>query len=123
MTDATNLTIIAFQTGKYYAANGQRVAATRLDNGRVLFVDIDRNITGVTDKIPGSGLTTYKVMNCYDSGHYNHATCHALIDSSDGFTSAEWTTLLYRYETLIHALRRAAAAVPAPHGLTHRAIA
>lgn len=39
---------VAFNTGRAYTKNGQRIAARVLDDGRVLFVDVDRNISGVT---------------------------------------------------------------------------
>ena len=56
--------ILAFNTGRGYTTHGQRIAATQLDDGRVLFVDIDRNIEYVTaEPCP---LTQAAVMAAYD---------------------------------------------------------
>ena len=41
--------IIAWNTGCRYTARGQRIAVTPLGNGRVVFLDRDRGIDGVTD--------------------------------------------------------------------------
>jgi hypothetical protein len=71
MTDQP--TIIAFQTGRHYTDKGQRIAATRLDNGRALFIDIDRGIDGVTTD-NDDNLTKHRVMTCYDYGHYTVVT-------------------------------------------------
>lgn len=38
------LNIIAFQTGREYTENGQRIAATQLDSGHIVMLDIDRQI-------------------------------------------------------------------------------
>ena len=38
----------AWNTGRWYSALGQRIAAVVLENGRVAFVDVDRHIGGVT---------------------------------------------------------------------------
>lgn len=38
----------AWNTGRWYSAHGQRIAAVVLESGRVAFMDIDRNISGAT---------------------------------------------------------------------------
>ena len=61
----TNQPIIAFNTGRHYTTHGQRIAATRLASGRVLFVDYDRDLDYVTvEPVP---LTRQAVMSCYDA--------------------------------------------------------
>ena len=57
---------ISFNTGRHYSANGQRIAATKLECGRVLFIDIDRDITYATAE--PCELTPRAVMNAYDYG-------------------------------------------------------
>ena len=56
--------IRAFRTGRIYTAKGQRIAAALLDNGDIVFNDIDRNIFGT---IAANGLTLEEVitMNCF----------------------------------------------------------
>lgn len=55
---------IAFNTGRGYTDKGQRIAATKLECGRVLFVDIDRGITYAT--AAPCELTQRDVMTAYD---------------------------------------------------------
>lgn len=56
--------LIAFNTGRAYSAAGQRIAAARLDDGRVAFVDIDRRLAYVILGEPE--LTQAEVMHAYD---------------------------------------------------------
>lgn len=60
---------ISFNTGRGYSAKGQRIAAQQLECGRVLFVDIDRNLEYVT--AAPCELTQSAVMRFYD---YNSTT-------------------------------------------------
>lgn len=56
--------VIAFNTGRAYSAAGQRIAATKLDDGRVLFVDHDRALEYVTSE--PCVLAEYAIMGAYD---------------------------------------------------------
>jgi hypothetical protein len=56
--------VLAFNTGRMYSPAGQRIAATKLDDGRVVFVDIDRNLAYVILGEPE--LTQFDVMYAYD---------------------------------------------------------
>ena len=60
---------ISFNTGRWYSARGQRIAAQQLECGRVLFVDIDRGLEYVT--AAPCELRPRAVMNAYD---YNSTT-------------------------------------------------
>ena len=55
---------IAFNTGRMYGAAGQRIAAAKLDDGRVAFVDVDRDLEYVILGEPE--LTQFDVMYAYD---------------------------------------------------------
>lgn len=56
--------VIAFNTGRKYSAAGQRIAAAKLDDGRVVFVDVDRRLEYVILGEPE--LTQFEVMYAYD---------------------------------------------------------
>ena len=60
--------IQAWNTGRRYTEFGQRIAAVRLDNDRVAFLDLDRSIAGLTIPV-GDGkdkdLQSF-TMQCYD---------------------------------------------------------
>ena len=66
---------IKFNTGRQYTANGQRIIARLLDNGDVVFVDVDRQIEG---RIPvlcdrdfvATIFNRAYVMDASDSGAY-----------------------------------------------------
>jgi hypothetical protein len=62
--------ILSFNTGRWYTEAGQRIAATQLDDGRVVFVDVDRGIRYVT--ATPCELTQRAVMRAYD---YNETGC------------------------------------------------
>jgi len=55
---------IAFNTGRTYTAEGQRIAAALLENGDIVFNDIDRCIFGT---ITAGGFTLEEVisLNCF----------------------------------------------------------
>jgi S-methylmethionine-dependent homocysteine/selenocysteine methylase len=56
--------IISFNTGRGYTEAGQRIAATQLDDGRVVFVDVDRGIRYAT--AAPCELTQRAIMRAYD---------------------------------------------------------
>ena len=58
---------LAFNTGRQYSEAGQRVAAAQLDDGSILFVDIDR---GLEYLIPAGAarFTQSSIMGAYDRG-------------------------------------------------------
>ena len=60
----------AFQTGRYYGQQGQRIAYTVLPNGMTAFNDIDRGIDGCF--YLGDTPTDSEVLNAYDKGGYSH---------------------------------------------------
>jgi hypothetical protein len=62
--------IISFNTGRWYTEAGQRIAATQLDDGRVVFVDIDRGIRYAT--AAPCELTQRAVMQAYDYNLTEH---------------------------------------------------
>jgi len=62
--------IISFNTGRGYTEHGQRIAAMQLNDGRVVFVDVDRGIRYVTAE--RCELTQRAVMRAYD---YNDTGC------------------------------------------------
>jgi hypothetical protein len=55
---------LAFNTGRGYSDKGQRIAATKLDDGRVAFVDIDRRLAYVILGEPE--LNAFEVLLAYD---------------------------------------------------------
>lgn len=57
--------IIAFNTGRPYSADGQRIAARQLDDGRVLFVDLDRRLRYAT--ATPCELEPAAIMRAYDA--------------------------------------------------------
>jgi hypothetical protein len=70
---------ISFNTGRSYSAHGQRIAAGQLDDGRVVFVDIDRGLDYVTSA--PCALEPRAIMRAYD---YNETDgTHAAADDYD----------------------------------------
>jgi hypothetical protein len=71
---------LTFNTGRGYTAAGQRIAATRLPDGRLMFVDVDRMIDGVTlMSFDHGGWGMTDVMACYDSNAYRMPTGEQLL--------------------------------------------
>ncbi len=64
--------IIFWNTERPYSAFGQRMAATKLHNHRVAFVDVDRGLQYVTTVECHGELTQQFVMLCYDSNFVKH---------------------------------------------------
>jgi hypothetical protein len=56
--------ILSFNTGRGYTEHGQRIAAMQLDNGRVVFVDVDRGIRYATNE--PCELNQRAIMRAYD---------------------------------------------------------
>ena len=56
--------ILSFNTARHYTVGGQRIAAMQLDDGRVVFVDIDRGINYVTSE--PCELCQRAIMRAYD---------------------------------------------------------
>lgn len=63
--------IITFKTGRIYTEHGQRIIAMRLDDGAIVFVDIDRSIHGVIprEKVAELGMDfdQHDIMKVYDA--------------------------------------------------------
>jgi len=61
---------IAFNTGRPYSADGQRIAAGQLDDGRVLFVDLDRRLSYATatpcELEPAASMRAYDANDTID---------------------------------------------------------
>lgn len=69
---------LAFNTGRQYSDNGQRIAAGLLENGNILFVDIDR---GLEYLIPAgaAAFNQNSILAAYDGGGLEWCNGHALI--------------------------------------------
>ena len=69
---------IKFNTGRMYGHTGQRSAAAHLDNGDIVFLDIDRGIDGLIpagnmsrDDVKYCGLFSQRdIMRAYDENSY-----------------------------------------------------
>ena len=58
---------LVFNTGRQYSEAGQRIAAAQLDDGSILFVDIDRGLQYLI--APGAAsFTQDSIMAAYDRG-------------------------------------------------------
>lgn len=71
----------AWQTGRYYGPNGQRIAAALLDNGDIIFEDIDRAISGRIEYANwdnGLGLQV-RVMGSYDRCCYKDSISNPVL--------------------------------------------
>lgn len=90
----------AWNTGRWYSAHGQRIAAVVLESGRVAFMDIDRNISGATrhefmgrseNPLNHRRLQAF-VMREYDNGAYDDLASTFWMMSR----GAEWPALRVR---------------------------
>jgi len=75
---------IKFQTGRHYTGHGQRIAAALLDDGRIYFVDIDRDIDGIltanaADILEFGLFTRCDILSMYDANQYGGGR-HAISD-------------------------------------------
>ena len=61
------MTTITFNTKREYAAEGQIIHATKLDDERVHFVDVTRYLDGVVR----CAFNERAIMRAYDEGNYN----------------------------------------------------
>jgi hypothetical protein len=69
---------LAFNTGRQYSEAGQRIAAGLLDDGGIIFVDIDRGLEYLI--APGAArFTQSSIMGAYDRGGLEWVNNHALI--------------------------------------------
>ncbi len=59
---------IKFNTGRTYTANGQRIAATQLESGHIVLMDIDRHIDVML--IAGVEFTPAGILEAYDNNWY-----------------------------------------------------
>jgi len=58
---------LVFNTGRQYSEAGQRIAAGLLDDGGIIFVDIDRGLEYLI--APGAArFTQSSIMGAYDRG-------------------------------------------------------
>jgi hypothetical protein len=62
------MTTITFNTKREYAAEGQIIHATKLDDERVHFVDVTRYLDGVVR----CAFNERAIMRAYDEGGYNN---------------------------------------------------
>jgi hypothetical protein len=60
--------ILKFNTGREYTANGQRIAATQLEGGQIVLLDIDRHIDVMLPA--GVEFTQADIMLAYDRNWY-----------------------------------------------------
>ena len=59
---------LAFNTGRTYTENGQRIAATQLESGHIVILDIDRHIDVI---LPAQiDFTQRDIMWAYDHNMY-----------------------------------------------------
>jgi hypothetical protein len=61
------MTTLTFNTKREYAAEGQIIHATKLDDERVHFVDVTRYLDGVVR----CAFNERAIMRAYDEGNYN----------------------------------------------------
>jgi len=66
--------VVAWNTGRFYAEKGQRIAAMQLDDGRVMFADVDRGLEYITAK--PCDLTQSAVMACYDYNQTDYVSTY-----------------------------------------------
>lgn len=83
----TDGSVIAWQTGRWYSEAGQRIAAARTDDDRIVFLDYDRGIDG--EIVPDPAYMPYikdnptelrdYIMTEYDYGRYAHTNDRELV--------------------------------------------
>jgi hypothetical protein len=60
--------ILAFQSGREYTEHGQRIAATQLESGHIILVDVDRHLDVMLPV--GVEFTQADIMWAYDLNMY-----------------------------------------------------
>ena len=78
---------IKFQTGRHYTEHGQRIAAALLTDGRVYFVDVDRDIDGIlaanaADILDFGMFNRRDILSMYDANQYGGGR-HDISDDFD----------------------------------------
>lgn len=91
--------ILKFNTARPYSDKGQRIAAKKLPDGRVAFLDLDRMIDGIIWE--AVDLAPAPVMRAYDGGHYFH-----IMSVKSGMRHED-------VQALLQELRTSAEAIPA----------
>lgn len=66
MEDDTEPEVLAWNTGRQYTKEGQRIAAVRVAGG-IVFVDVDRGIDGFIVDVP---FTEARILEAYDNNRY-----------------------------------------------------
>lgn len=61
-----------WNTGRKYSAKGQRIAAIKMNDGKVAFADVDRYVIGITLTECETEDVQRFVMQEYDQGNYSH---------------------------------------------------
>jgi hypothetical protein len=78
---------LVFNTGRQYSDKGQRIAAGKLTDGSILFVDIDRGLEYLI--APGAArFTQSSIMGAYDRGGLDWVNNHALIQELSAAAAA-----------------------------------
>lgn len=82
--ELSTMNTIKFNTGREYTEHGQRIVARLLDDGDIVFLDIDRGIDGVIrangiskEDIEELYFNRVTIMDCYDNGNYNQGNAYA----------------------------------------------
>ena len=78
MTTQKKEEILTWNTRRPYSEHGQRMAATKLQNGKVAFVDIDRGLSYTTTKVCPGPVTQAFVMGCYDNNDTERLSPHLI---------------------------------------------
>lgn len=62
--------VLAWNSGRPYGQQGQRIGAVLKDDGDIVFCDIDRGIYGIIDSTYGFSKST--IQDAYDNGYYQN---------------------------------------------------
>ena len=82
---------IQFNTGRRYTVHGQRIVATRHDDGVVTFHDIDRMITGqFRVAVTEAEFTRANVLSEYDRSLYDNTTRAWSDGMARGGVNSKW---------------------------------
>ena len=80
MSNQTSVADVAWNTHRCYTDAGQRIAAAVLEDGRVAFVDVDRQIDGITlasvcDVTPQGRRPTPSEIESFLMKEYDYLRC------------------------------------------------